>query len=98
MVTGSNIHLSDIKYSVGLHITESGEGKDMKRKFDLTPIPSEDSVFGELEDVFPEVVMEEVPVFEDMSWSGNGLEVWSHYCFPRTVAWWSHNSHVGLLD
>ena len=59
-------------------LRESGEDKDMKRKFDLTPIPSEDSVFGALEDVFPEVVMEEVPVFEDVPWSRNGLEVWSH--------------------
>ena len=77
MVPACNIHISYTKY-VSDNCLQVVRVKDMKRKFDLTPIPSEDSVFGELEDVFPEVVMEEVPVFEDMPWNGNGLEVWSH--------------------
>ena len=57
----------------------------MKRKFDLTPIPSEDSVFGgeegeEEDDVFPEVVMGEVQVLEvplasDRVWDRAGHKV-----------------------
>ena len=57
----------------------------MKRKFDLTPIPSEDSVFGgeegeEDDDVFPEVVMEgvqvlEVPLASDRVWDRAGHKV-----------------------
>lgn len=72
----------------------------MKRKFDLTPIPSEDSVFAEEEeDVFPELVMEEVQVVElplptDGAWGRIGRKV---LCLSP-VGWFSFCVVICLLS